>query len=497
MLTRRSLSLLDLVGAPGGAQALIPDNVSSKLEGLGVLDYSSTTSDGAYIHYGTIQALEDALPNLDQGWIVRAPGLTSGIPFQATIKRNAPSTGQNIEPAPELYLIDLFIDRVEIELPFLRPAKLVEATPARIGRLIESTKTRPVRLVGAGTLRIKINASGAQVRFVDWPDPFDPDAPTGPVFRLSFDPPHFFFGKTSRLGMTVQDVLIDHSEQYTPAEIIARGHDDPWMGLSIRQATMYFPKQTPLLGDFTVGVRDVLIGSPLGIQGELDIEFGHDPQAPNLANLQVDFFEGIIDVADGKMKDWAMPVDSGVRVREVNFSEFSGGQARVRAFATLPTDYECEWYIPGVLEPIKSPGIPYFIAREEDVVALHLVKVQAGGRRVKGPMITFILREATNDHLRAPKIRLEKVGGDHWDNVIYVSGDAKLLEGYVVKATPLAGVTLTWQVEGETGGTAGNEFAVPVMPEIGVYDIVVTDNKKHQRRIRIDIVPDGELLIGY
>ena len=74
MPTRRALSLLDLVGAPGGAQALIPDRIASKLEGLGVIDYSSTTSDGAYIHHGTIQALADALPSLDEGWIVRAPG---------------------------------------------------------------------------------------------------------------------------------------------------------------------------------------------------------------------------------------------------------------------------------------------------------------------------------------------------------------------------------------------------------------------------------------
>ena len=155
MPSRRALSLFDLLGLPGGAQALVPDNIASKLEGLGVLDYSSTISDGAYIHYGTIQALGDALPQLNEGWVVRAPGLTSGIPFQVTIKRTRPSASQNIEPAPLVYLIDLFIDRVEIELPFLRPARLVERSGVRIGRLVEATKPRPVRLVGSGTLRIR------------------------------------------------------------------------------------------------------------------------------------------------------------------------------------------------------------------------------------------------------------------------------------------------------------------------------------------------------
>src|SRR5690349_19705003 len=143
MPSRRALSLLDLVGLPGGAQALVPDDIAAKLEGLGVLDYSSTTSEGAYIHYGTIQALEAALPQLNQGWIVRAPGLTSGIPFQVTIKRARPSATQNIEPAPLAYHIDLFIDRVEIELPFLRPAKLIERSGVRIGRLAEANKPRP------------------------------------------------------------------------------------------------------------------------------------------------------------------------------------------------------------------------------------------------------------------------------------------------------------------------------------------------------------------
>lgn len=493
MPSRRALSLLDLVGSPGGAQALIPDNVASKLEGLGVIDYSSTTSDGAYIHHGTIQALADALPSLDEGWLVRAPGLTTGIPFQATIKRAQPSATENIEPAPLLYLIDLFIDRVEIELPFLRPAKLVDRSGVRIGRLIESTRKTPVKLVGSGTLRIHIDSTGARVRFIDWPDPFDPDAPTGPVFRLSFDPPHFFFGKRSQLGMTVQDVVIDHSKQFTPAEIIARGHDDPWTGISIRQATMYFPRETPLLGDFTVGVRDVLLGSPLGIQGELDVEWGEDPL---LDATLVEFFEVIIG-PDGQARDFAMPIDNGVRVREVKFSEFSGGQARVRCrVPTLPPDRLCEWYIPGVVEPITTAGTPYFTVKEEDVVALHFT-ILRDGQKVKGPMITFIMREATNDDQRAPKIRLEK-GTEGWDNVLYVGGSEQALQGFVVKATPPApDVKLTWTVEGEPAGKAGNELAVPVMPEIGVYDIVLTDNKKHQRRIRIDIIPDGELLIGY
>ncbi len=490
MPSRRALSLLDLVGLPGGAQALVPDDIAAKLEGLGVLDYSSTTSEGAYIHYGTIQALEDALPQLNQGWIVRAPGLTSGIPFQVTIKRAQPSATQNIEPAPLAYHIDLFIDRVEIELPFLRPAKLIERSGVRIGRLAEANKPRPVRLVGSGTLRVKIDATGASVRFIDWPDPFDPDAPTGPVFRLSFDPPHFFFGKKSQLGMTVQDVVIDHSEQFTPADIIARGHDDPWTGISIRQATMYFPRETPLLGDFTVGVRDVLLGSPLGIQGEVNVEWGEDPL---LDTTLVEFFMQKFD-ANGRSIDVAMPIDNGVRVRQVNFEENNGGIARVRArVPALPPDRTCEWYIPGVVEPITTAGTPYFNVKEEDVVALHFLK-----DGVRGPMITFVLREATNDLQRAPKIRLEK-GTAGWDNVIYVGGNKNDLQGMVVKATPPApDVKLTWTVEGEHGGKAGNEFNVPVMPEIGVYDIVLTDNKKHQRRIRIDVLADDdEVLIGH
>ena len=293
--------------------------------------------------------------------------------------------------------------------------------------------------------------------------------------------------------MTVQDVVIDHSEQFTPADIIARGHDDPWTGIAIRQATMYFPRETPLLGDFTVGVRDVLLGSPLGIQGEVNVEWGDDPL---LDATMVEFFQQKFD-ANGQSIDVAMPIDSGVRVRAVNFEEDSGGVVRVRArVPTLPPDRECEWYIPGVIEPITSAGTPYFNVTDEDVVALHFT-ILRDGKRIRGPMITFIIREATNETERAPRIRLEK-GTAGWDNVIYVGGNANDLNDMVLKATPVSGTTLSWTVEGAHGGQAGNEFAVPVMPDIGVYDIILTDNKQHQRRIRIDVLADDdEVLIGH
>ena len=245
MASRRGISLLHLLALPPGFLSIIPDDLRRDLQNLVVLDYSSATSDETYVHYGTIQALSETLPALNDGYAIRAPGLHKGLPFQLMIRRGRPDGDENVEPAPTLYLCDLFLDRAEIEVPFLRPAQRVEgigATPTQLEEVDPNVGPTRVYLVGGGTLRVRIERDGVSVSFVDYPDPFDPAAPTGAVFRLTFDPPHFFFGPNSKLGMTVDHVTFDNSVVFTPAAITARGHGPEWTGLSIREATMFFPR---------------------------------------------------------------------------------------------------------------------------------------------------------------------------------------------------------------------------------------------------------------
>lgn len=244
MTTKRGISLLDLLNIPPGSQGVLPPDVAAQLEKLAILDYHSTTSDSAIIHYGTVQSLADmALPALRE-WPVQAPGLNTGLSFQLTVKRIAAGAGQNLEPAPDTFQLDLFLNPVAIEIPGLRPATLIpggNGAPARLG---DDPKRTKVQIVGSGVLRIALTPDETLpiVRFVDAPDPFDPDAPTGPVFSLAFSPPHFFLG-ASEFGLTVDRLTFDDSETFTPPDIIERGQPDSWRGTCREQ----------LRGGFTVG----------------------------------------------------------------------------------------------------------------------------------------------------------------------------------------------------------------------------------------------------
>ena len=93
------------------------------------------------------------------------------------------------------------------------------------------------------------------------------------MIRLTARPPNFLFGG-SRFGMTLDQFVLDLSKTYTPAEIVARSHDETWEGVSFREATFYLPPDTPLFHSLSVSARDVIEGSPGGLQGTLQVQFG-------------------------------------------------------------------------------------------------------------------------------------------------------------------------------------------------------------------------------
>ena len=126
-------------------------------------------------------------------------------------------------------------------------------------------------------MRIDLSGTGDLVRFVDWPDPFDPAAPSGAVHRLTFDPVSFFIGG-SEIGMIVDRLVFDASTQVTPPEIIARGQTPGWQGIAIAEATLLpATERAARRQDQRSRVRDVLLGSPAGLQGEVQVELGRTP----------------------------------------------------------------------------------------------------------------------------------------------------------------------------------------------------------------------------
>src|SRR5689334_21006652 len=228
-MAKRGISLLDLTAPFPGAQALLPDDLAAHLENLAVISHHSTVSPGAITHSGVIQPIADlGFPAL-RNWPVEVPGLNSGLPFRMARTRANPGTGQNLEPAGTTAFIDLVVDRIAVTIPGLRPATLVPTAPASVAHLVPDTTRSAVKIVGSGVVRIDLSGTGDVVRFVDWPDPFDPAAPSGAVYRVTFSPVSFFIGG-SEIGMTVDRLVYDASAQVTPPEIIARGQTPAWEG---------------------------------------------------------------------------------------------------------------------------------------------------------------------------------------------------------------------------------------------------------------------------
>ncbi len=129
--SRRGISLLDLFNLPPGAQALLPDQIAAQLEGLAVLDHRASVSPDAFIHHGMLQSIGEgfALPGL-RDWLLEIPGINTGVPFQLVFTRavrtTAPATGEVLEPAPDTFQLDLFLDLFAIRIPGLEPATVEE-----------------------------------------------------------------------------------------------------------------------------------------------------------------------------------------------------------------------------------------------------------------------------------------------------------------------------------------------------------------------------------
>src|SRR4030042_4572878 len=130
MSNPRGISLFDLLGLPPGSQDLIPPDIRAGLEKLSVREYRSSTSPDAHFYFGTVRSLGDAFFASSLNWPIELPGLNVGVPFQLTRRRRPPNTGagENLEPAPDNFQIDLFLDRVSIVVPGLRPAQFVASS---------------------------------------------------------------------------------------------------------------------------------------------------------------------------------------------------------------------------------------------------------------------------------------------------------------------------------------------------------------------------------
>ncbi|MEL6763510.1 MAG: hypothetical protein AAFO87_07570, partial [Cyanobacteria bacterium J06607_6] len=511
---------------------LVPEALATQLEQFSVIDYRTTTSDRAFIHYGTVQSLSDAaeLPSL-RNWPVEIPGIQNGIPFQLTYTRaplavsDDPATTVALEPSAETFSLDLFLDRVSIIVPGLKPAKRVGSADLTPRHLVADENRDRVRICGSGVLRLSPDASGTLTpRLIDRPDPFDPQALTGAVYSLGFDPPHFFIGDSS-IGLTVDQLTYDDSDDYTPEAIVARGQAPAWQGIAIQEATVYLPRNCPYVGDLSVGVRDVLLGSPTGLQGEIQIELGNPPIAPVTLEFEQEIVrdnETEIVSLGGASSD---PASSG-RGFVVKLHPETTHTARVRAkfnISTVETTTIANWELPDGSKLKNVTSTPFFAVEAGQALSVSGVETADDGSEVISPEVTIRFESTEIQQTYAPKINLLLDGITH-QSVIYLSGSRDQLEGLEFLADPFDASDintiderLVWRfgADAGTGTGSGTAMMVPTrfarmvngrdrqvhrienLPtEPGRYQLVLTDKRDRQRRVLIEMLPAGNLLIG-
>lgn len=503
--SRRGISLLDLFNLPPGTQALLPDNIAAPLEALAVLDHRATTSPDTFAHHGLIQSVGEglALPGL-RDWLVEIPGVNTGVPFQLIFtraERAAPAPGEALEPAPDSFQLDLFLDRFAITIPGLQPAR-VEETPGGPTHLVRDRTRDKVKLVGGAIFRLRSAPDGISAQFVDAPDPLDPQTPTGFVAGLTFDPPSFFFG-SSEFGMTADRVLYDGSESFTPPSIVERGHGADWMGVAIKEATVYFP---PSVGHLSIGVRDLLLGHPFGLQLEVRVEFGY----LNLETLSVTFTPEDGETAlpasgTGQSRTVTLDGDSARVIGRASGDFLPAEDARTASgIWTLP---EHDDATPETTTTATGLETAAFEVRPGDLVRFQARAMEGEEIAAQFPELLYRFeREEESEEggsstpRQAPQINLV-AGGHTFSNALHLIGTAAQMNGVQLAAGVPEGEGggLQWSSgDGRALGTgrtlAGN--TLPTTP--GQHALILRDPEANRtRRLLLEVLESaGQLLIG-
>lgn len=487
----RGIRILDLLSdIPPQALGLLPDEVSSFLDALGVTELFSATSDAGFAHRGRIRAVSETGISLFQGWPVEIPGLNSGVNFQLFFRRAAASGAQNLEPEPVSWVLDLFLDAVRVPLPGPMPARKIEGPPPHLEKLTGQGARTRVDVWGKGVLRIQGGPGGTDVRLVAEPDPFVPDGPNGAVLKFGFIPQHFLF-MDNGLGMTVGDVILDMTDQFTPPEIVARGQDESWRGLSIKEASLYLPRDLPLLGDVSMGVKDLLVGFPPdnGIQLEAFLELGKIADNVSALSFQEDVSGTTVALSA-----------SGTGLERTITVNATGNTARLRAQLgagqgsfTLPdgrivNDTDTGWF-----DAVPSRG---------DALRFRATQT-ADGNTVEGAEVVYAIRQGSGALVHAPKIHVQQ-GANGWDNVVYLGGSPAALAGLTFSVTLPSGTTpeqtalCSWLIRNSGTSTTGpgDSFAPTVSWSAGQALLTFTDYSGHKRRIQIEVLERGQLVVG-
>lgn len=521
MTARLGISILDLLPQTTDLATQIPDSIVDKIGVLTVLDHHSTTSADFFLHQGVLQSLADVLGLNTSAWFLRIPGLTHGLPFRLAVART-PAAAAAQEGGPGAWMLDIEVRDIELQLPGVRGARKtggVGVTPLTLKATGTANAPTPVYLVAQGVVRISASAPGApvQVQIVDSPDPFDPDTSTGAVVRLTARPPSFMFGG-SQYGMTLDSVEMDFSPTFTPADIEARGHDEAWKGLSYKEATFYFPPDTPLLHSLSISTRDVIIGSPGGLQGELALEFGQDFNDVYNTRLTIEQDTGgghtspVAETTVGTrttVLQYAITTGAGNTAQRIR-AVFTVGPSQTVAGHTDLAVMGVWWKLPdGTVG--NSATTPWFNAPTTSPLRYRLRVGDPGATPVQPPLASSLpngQRELTEVSVSFPRAAGSPSGigplvdvsiaGTTYANVLHLRGPRARLQGLLFSHR--GGGNVAWRLGSGTAPLdvpASASFTLPPIANDTTQIDLVAKDTNGARRIRIDVTPQGPLSVGH
>lgn len=507
MASTAGIPLIDLLDLSSSVESALPDRVREFVERFVAVGHEASHSDAAVFHRGTLQALDDGFDEIDTGFEIgigrlSLPLVHEGIPFQLAFER-APIAG-NLEPAASAWRLDLSLSVFTLVVTGLRPAIFVPDSGTTPRHLLPDPKRKEVRITGSAVLRIARPAGGSvQVSFVDQPDPLDPAALSGAVVTLACSPPHFFLGG-SEFGLSVGRLQFDFASGYSPPEVIERGQGPAWMGVAIREATLYAPRNLPGLGDLSGGVKNVLIGSPVGLQGELEIQFGRSPMDP--AAFQ---FEQVLDGGDLSLSTSG----SGAQ-RTVTLQGSQGADATVRAGFVAPAplddgslpdgalqDWSAEWTWPdGSSQTADASSGSVRHGQTLRVTPIETITLGGEATEFRHPEVSFRFVVAGN----GPRINL-RAGSEVFENVTHLGGTVEAVGTVVLEAVsggPTAG-SFEWRIELLPDRATGASWTPQVEGQTGITTVILSetltlpggDEEVRFARMRLDL-RDGPLLVG-
>ncbi|HYO44276.1 MAG TPA: hypothetical protein VES19_13855 [Candidatus Limnocylindrales bacterium] len=502
------IPLIDLFGLPDAATSLLPDSVRSFVDRFVVTGYTTSHSDAAIFHRGSLQPIDTAIDEIPTDFDIgigrlSLPLLQTGIPFQLAFTRKVPTA--NLEPAADVWRLDLSLDVFTLTVDGLEPAVFVKEVGTTPRHLVRDTTRSGVRITGSAVLRIEVPTPGAsvQVTFIDQPDPLDPAAVSGAVATLTCSPPHFFIGG-SEFGLSVGRLQFDFSESYSPPDVIVHQQGPGWMGVAIKEATFYAPRNLPGLGDLSGGVKNVLIGSPVGLQGELEIQFGRS--AMNPATFQ---FEQV--TASG---DQGLAISGSGNQRIVTIEASEGEDVVVRAGFAAPAppsdgsipagglqDWTAQWTWPdGETERADASAGTVRHGQVLHVTPIETVTVDGAGTDFAHPDITYrFVAAGTGPTIDAT------IGTEQFANVTHLGGTVAAVGGVVLAAvTGGADGEFEWQIEGTPQRVTGPTYTPQVAGMTGTRVVILRekdaiaagDERVRLARLQLQLLATGDLLVG-